>query len=1341
MAYVVTRICLDGKSTKCVDVCPVDAFREGPDMLYIDPDVCIECNACLTECPLRAIYPQHAVPEAMQGDIALNAIKSKVYPVISESGESDNSAIQANVQAPEERASVASRTHRFAVVGAGPSGFYATEELLKQVPQAQVDLFERLPTPFGLLRYGVAPDHPKIKSIADSFDKIARLAQVRFFGNVEVGKDLSRNELLEHYDAVLYATGGSVNRQFDLPGAELANIHGASAFVGWYNGHPDCQDLPVDLSGETAVVVGVGNVALDVARMLTLPIEELERTDIADLALEVLRKSQVREVCFVARRGPVQAAFSPKELRQLLNLKRVNIQIEAADLLLDAASEAELADPLNTEARQNLELLREAQVRPQQQDAKTIRFIFKVSPTGFDGADGGVRSVAAVINQLVPNEKGAVSVQPTGKFYLLPASLVINATGYQGLPLEGAAFDKRRAVIANREGRVLTEQQEVAPREYVAGWIKRGASGVVGSNKQCAVETVRHLVADLNDAAPSVAVRQDMASLLRARKVEFVSYEDWLLLDQHERERGKVQGRPRRKEAGIAAMLDVIRANKAGVAALLNVITLQPPAPAPAALPIAEKLPASHPDVKTHFRTCSLCEAMCGIKIDYQGDKILSIAGDPEDPHSRGHICPKGYALQDLHNDPDRLKTPMKRVGDQWIPIGWDAAFDEVARRLVGVQSEYGSDAVAAYWGNPTAHNLGIMLTIDRFRSVLRTRNLFSASSLDQMPHQLVSWFMYGHSQLFTIPDIDRTDYMLMLGANPAASNGSLMSAGAILERLQHINQRGGKILLIDPRRTETALYVSEHQFIQPGTDALFLLGLIQVILQKGLSKPGRLIDMVDGWDRLTVFCDLLPLAHIAEHTGISVEDIERIATEFAAAERAVCYGRMGISTQEFGALNHWLIQLLNILTGNLDREGGMMFTTPAFDLVKMSGRGGFDRYRSRVRGRAEFCREYPTAILAEEMLTPGEGQVRAFVSIAGNPVLSSPNGRQLEKALEQLDFMVAVDFYLNETTRHAHIILPPTGPLEHAQYDIVFNLLAVRNVAKYAAPMFPHQEGTKSDWDIFNALVKRMQKLKLQRTPLTKRLKQLAAGQLYELLTPERLVDLALRTGPYGIGLNPLKVLTPFGKKLNLFGNKGLDLPGKEGLDLATLLKHPHGLDLGPLKPGLPQRLFTKSKQIQLMPAALLQDLKRLSERYKEQTRSPGLLLIGRRDLRTNNSWMHNSLRLVKGKDRCALFVHPEDAKAQGIQDRDQVRLISARGELTVTVKVTQDIKPGVVSLPHGWGHHRPGLRLRTAQSNAGVSINDITDDRVVDELSGNAVLNGIPVHIEAKLLSLPST
>ncbi|MEE8371281.1 MAG: molybdopterin-dependent oxidoreductase, partial [Sphingomonadales bacterium] len=632
---------------------------------------------------------------------------------------------------------------------------------------------------------------------------------------------------------------------------------------------------------------------------------------------------------------------------------------------------------------------------------------------------------------------------------------------------------------------------------------------------------------------------------------------------------------------------------------------------------------------ETHYRTCSLCEAMCGLIIEHEGGKILSVKGDPDDPHSFGNICPKGVAIQDLHNDPDRLKRPVRRDGDKWVEMDWDEALDEVAGRLVDIQKQYGADAVGAYFGNPSVHNIGTMLGAGPFMGTLKTRNFYTATSVDQLPHQLVQLLMYGHNMLFPVPDIDRTDYMLMLGANPAASNGSLWSAGDVLKRMRAVRERGGKIVLIDPRRTETARHVAEHHFITPGTDAVFLLAILRIIFERGLAKPDHLIPIMKGWDEIEPLARAFTLEEAAGITGIAGPEIARIALQFASAKAAICYGRMGVSTQAFGALCQWLIQVLNIATGNLDRPGGMMFSKPAIDMAKSTSRGSFDSYRSRVRGLPEFGRQFPVATLADEMLTPGDGQIKALVTNAGNPVLSTPNGRQLERALEGLEFMVSIDFYINETTRHAHIILPPTGPLEHEHYDAIFNLMAVRDVTKYSPPMVPQPPGTRSDWQIFRGLIGRINRLKGKKHSAKAKL-WAALQRLFPYLgSIEFVLDVGLRLGPYGKGF----------------------MPFRKGLSLAHLKRHPHGIDVGALKPALPGRLFTDDKMIDAAPKVLAGDVERLRANFADEKEADGqLLLIGRRHLRSNNSWMHNSRRLVKGKDRCTIMIHPEDAMRRQI-------------------------------------------------------------------------------------------
>ncbi|GEM_PF-17337 len=1285
MAYVVTQACIGNKHTSCVDVCPVEAFREGPEMLYIDPAVCIDCNACLTECPERAIFPQTAVPDEMRDFIQLNEEKAQIYPVIRESIGHDVAA-----------SPVAAFAGRFAVVGSGPSGFYAAEELLKQMPAAQVDMFERLPTPFGLVRYGVAPDHPRIKSVSASFERIAEHARFRFFGNVQIGQEVTRDDLVQRYDGVIYATGGAKSRELTIPGATLPNIFGSSVFVGWYNGHPDHRRLQVDLTEPSAVVIGIGNVALDIARMLVLDPDVLAKTDVADEALALFNTSKVEEVCLVARRGPAQAAFTPKELEQLMTIAGLQLIVDPLDLELDSETQAQLQLPEFSEVRQNMELLRQIAQRTPSLEAgsKAIRFIFNASPLQIDATHDGVKEMILVRNEMQRDERGRISAVATGQTFNLHAGLIVHAIGYQGDAVAGVPFDAQRGVISHVNGRISNGVVDTGSGEYAAGWIKRGASGVIGSNKHCASDTVGQMLLDLAGKNAGTDL-QDIELLLKERQVNYIDFADWRLLDQHELEQGRIEGRARRKITDVNAMLKIIRDARAQREADEN---------ARAQLP-----------VKTHFRTCTLCEAMCGVKIEYQGDKILSVAGDADDQHSQGHICPKGYSLQDLHNDPDRLKKPLHKVNGEWQPIEWDDAFDLVAERFVDIQARHGNDAIAGYWGNPTSHNLGLLLATGKFRKALGSRNLYTAASLDQMPHQVMSYLMFGHGQIFTIPDIDRTDYMLMLGANPAASNGSLMSSGDVLRRLQAIKERGGKLVLLDPRKTESAIYASEHHYIRPTTDALFLIGLIQHIVRERLFDPGHLLPLSDQWDQLTAMFEAYELDNISALCGIPASEIKRIAEEFAAAEKAVCYGRMGVSAQSFGTLNHWLMNVLNILTGNLDSPGGSMFTQPAVNMaIKPSTAGSFNQYQSRVSGLPEFNREFPTTVMAEEMLVPGEGQIKAFICMAGNPVLSAPNGRQLDAALEQLEFVVSVDFYLNETSRHADLILPPTGPLEHEQYDLVFNLLAVRNVAKFAEPLFESPEDSRSDWDIMQGITKRITRLKQGGDPVPGKPE----------IDPVGMVDFGLRSGPYG-------------EKFSAYIN-GEPVEQEQGLSLKVLKQFPHGLDLGPMQSCLPEYLFTRDKKINLIPPPVLEDLQRLDTFFdsavsESEADAQPLILIGRRDLRTNNSWMHNSKRLVKGKDRCALLMHPQDAAGRGIKDRDRVTVSSRVGELEVDVRLSEDLMPGVVSLPHGWGHNREGIALQVAQSNPGVSVNDLTDDQLYDRFTGNAALNGVPVRISA--------
>jgi anaerobic selenocysteine-containing dehydrogenase len=698
---------------------------------------------------------------------------------------------------------------------------------------------------------------------------------------------------------------------------------------------------------------------------------------------------------------------------------------------------------------------------------------------------------------------------------------------------------------------------------------------------------------------------------------------------------------------------------------------------------------------------------MCGIAIEVAGGRIQSIRGDAEDPFSRGHICPKAVALQDVHEDPDRIRRPLRRTAAGFEEVSWEDAFREAAARIHETQRAHGRHAVAAYLGNPNVHNHGALLFGQVFLRTLRSHSLYSATSVDQLPHMLAAFLMFGHQLLMPVPDVDRTSFLLVLGGNPVASNGSIMTAPGIERRLKELRARGGRLVVVDPRRTETAALADRHLAIRPGTDALFLLALLHTVFAEGLARPGPLTGFTDGLAEVEAVAAGFPPEQVADATGLEAAAIRELAREFAGAPSAVAYGRVGVSTQDFGGLCAWLVNVLNAVTGNLDRPGGAMLARPAADLIavadRIGQRGSFDRRRSRVRGLPEFGGEWPVATLADEIETPGDGQVRALVTVAGNPVLSAPNGARLDRALGGLDFMVSVDFYLNETTRHAHLILPPTFALERDHYDLAFHLLAVRNTAKYSPALFPKPQDARHDWQILLELATRLDALRGRgvRAALTR--------AVLGRLGPSGLVAGLLRTGPYGTGWRP-------------FGG---------GLNLGRLKKAPHGIDLGALEPCLPGRLRTKARRIALAPERFLQDVSRL----RASLPTPGLVMVGRRHVRSNNSWMHNSERLVKGPDRCTLLMHPDDARARGLDAGQRVTVASRVGSVEVPLEVTDAMRPGVVCLPHGFGHARDGVRLAVAREHAGASVNDINDEQRVDGLCGTAAFSGTPVEVRAAL------
>ena len=747
-------------------------------------------------------------------------------------------------------------------------------------------------------------------------------------------------------------------------------------------------------------------------------------------------------------------------------------------------------------------------------------------------------------------------------------------------------------------------------------------------------------------------------------------------------------------------------------------------------------LPAERPapDTSPAYRVCPLCEATCGLELTLSGGAISGVRGDRDDVFSKGFICPKGAAFGRLDNDPDRLRRPMVRDGDRWREVSWQEAFAAVAAGLGGVVAAHGRQSVGIYLGNPNVHTLAGGLYSAGLARALGSRNIFSASTVDQMPKHVSCGLMFGDPLAIPVPDLDRTDFLLMLGANPLESNGSLATAPDWPGRLKALRARGGRLVVVDPRSTRTAALADTHLAIRPGTDSYLLAALALAILGSGVVKKGSLgvlADHVSGLDELPAMLAGLTPEIAGQVCGIPPEAITSLAEDLAAAPTAAVYGRIGTSTTEFGTIASWLVDVLNVLTGNLDRAGGAMFPlAPHRRPGTGSGRGfQLGRWSSRVRGFPEVKGELPAAVMAEEMSVPGDGQIRAMVTVAGNPVLSTPDGAALDAAMAGLEFMVSVDPYLNETSRRAHVILPPPPPSRSAHYDIAFSELAIRNTARFNPSSLPLEEGDLDeptilarltlialgqpdaparlvdDQVIAKTLAKAVQdpkSLVYQRDPAELR------GLLTGTSTPEQRVDLLLRLGAYGDG----------------FGSDA------KGLSLQALLDAPHGIDLGPLEPRIPEILRTPSGRVELAPQEIRQDLDRL--RAGIDGRREGLVLIGRRHLRSNNSWMHNLSVLNSGSNTCTLQIHPDTAAEIGLDDGADARVTSRSGQVSVPVEVTDGIRPGVVSMPHGWGHSMRDTRGSVAAAKPGVNTNLLTDPLALDPLSGTSVLNGIPVRVE---------
>ncbi len=717
------------------------------------------------------------------------------------------------------------------------------------------------------------------------------------------------------------------------------------------------------------------------------------------------------------------------------------------------------------------------------------------------------------------------------------------------------------------------------------------------------------------------------------------------------------------------------------------------------------------------LRTCPLCEGMCGIEVRHRDGEVISIRPDRNNVISRGHICPKGTTLGELHHSPDRLRGPLIKENGAWREVDWETALRRCAELIQPIREQYGNGVIAAYAGNMIAKSFDLVRYVGNFFGLAGIRQIYGSSTVDQHPKNLTCMLMYGDMWHIAIPDIDRTDLIVMMGGNPSASKGSIFSHQDVMGAIRSLRERGGRAVVIDPVETGTAQRAGEWLPIVPGADAALLLAIVHVLFEEGRVKLGDLDGKVNGVDAVREASkDFTPEA-AAAFCDIPAETIRTLAREISDAPSAAIYGRIGTCTQRFGTLASWLTDVVAILTGNMGSPGGMMFSTQVASHLDLAPPYPSDAplisHHSRVSGKPAVLGLLPSGTLAEEIDTPGEGKIRGLITIGANPVLSAPGADRLEKALPQLDFFIAFDSYVNESTVHADVILPSPSPLEQAHWDVWAWPWCLSSGGHYSPPLFPH-EGME-EW----------------RAVLT--VAALLSGQPFQAIDTNAMDDNYFASMCTVLGLDPAKIL-PLAPKhgaerileLAIRGGRYGDRYGeREGLTLDDFKAHPHGMLVGKAEPGVPLR--TKSGKIELAPQYVLDDLPRLRSAMTEKRADT--YLVSRRTLRSMNSWMNNVHTLSKGPERCTLLIHPEDAAGLGIGENDSVEVQNGENMIVVPAEITPHIKRGIVSIPHGWGHDRPGSRLSIAEKKPGVNANRLNPAELLDVPSGNAVVNGVPV------------
>jgi anaerobic selenocysteine-containing dehydrogenase len=738
-------------------------------------------------------------------------------------------------------------------------------------------------------------------------------------------------------------------------------------------------------------------------------------------------------------------------------------------------------------------------------------------------------------------------------------------------------------------------------------------------------------------------------------------------------------------------------------------------------------------ELKTY---CRICEPLCGMVATVEDGELVQLRPDKDHPLSKGFACPKGIAFAEVHNDPDRVLHPLrKNASGEFEQVGWEEALDDIAKRLGAVRAEHGGNSIGGYFGNPSAFNMAHTLWFPAFMKAIGSRNIYSAGSQDVNNRFVASELLYGSPITAPIPDLARTDLLVIIGANPLVSHGSVMSAPRIKEELHGITDRGGRVVVVDPRRSETAREF-EWLPVNPDGDAWLLLSLLHVLFEDGLADQGALAEQARGADDLRRLAAPFAPEETEAHHGIPAADVRKLAEDLANTKRAAVYGRTGTCLGRSGTLTTFLLDAVNVVAGNLDRVGGAMFGTlgaPGERRATKAALGGILKTgaaRSRIGGFPSVLATMPGALMAKEMTTPGEGQIRALILSAGNPVLSVPNGDELEAALDGLDFFVAMDLYVNETNAHADYVLPATTMYERDDFPIAFQTLFTTPFRQATRAVVPPRGEAREEWTVLEEVMRRMPEgpRRVRAFQVGRRL----FGPLAKAaMSPMRVADNIVRMGKGG----------------DRFGLK------RGGLNLKKLLdEHPSGVIVDDhLQPGaLGTIAWHDDRKVHLDAPGIAEEIERLNERPADPDFP--LSLIGMRELRSENSWMHNSPLLQRGGRVQTARIHPADAEAIGVADGARVAVISPNGRIELPALLTDEVKQGVVAIPHGWGHKGSGS-WRTANSSGagksdgngngkpvpgtegGVNINLLMSTEVedVEPLAGMAHLNGVPIRLEA--------